>query len=101
MAKGRHQPQELRVDTYQALKALIAALGGKIKPASRVMGTGYSHLWNVAKRKRPPPTLDTLALYCNRVYNNTGLKMVVTVTPDLQLYYSISHEDPDDPGISL
>tara|TARA_R110001583_G_scaffold60902_2_gene180555 strand:+ start:587 stop:892 length:306 start_codon:yes stop_codon:yes gene_type:complete len=101
MAKGRHQPPELRVDTYQAVKALVAALGGKIKPASRVMGTGYSHLWSVAKRKRPPPTLDTLSLWVSRVYQNTGLKMVFTVTPDLQLYYSISHEDPDNPGVSL
>ena len=67
MAKGRRQPPELRVDTYDALASLVRALGGKVRPAAKILETGYSHLWQQLKHKRPPPTVDSLALYANRI----------------------------------
>lgn len=101
MAKGRRQPPELRVDTYDALASLVRALGGKVRPAAKILETGYSHLWQQLNHKRPPPTVDSLALYTKKVYANTGLKMVLTITPDMRLYYSISCEDHQTEGVVL
>jgi len=108
-AEGRTSPKrkgpdrgdrnDLRVDTYPVLKGLVDCLGGKLRPISRLIGTSYSHLWAMANHKKPPPTLEAMSVYANRVYIETGIRLVMTVTPDLRLYYSIqkSSDEFDEP----
>ena len=78
-----------------AIKALVKAMGGSLRQAAKIMGANYATLWRQKEAKKNPPSLDALVLYANRVYARTGIKMVVTVTPDMNLYYSItdSYED--------
>ena len=94
MTNARHAADQ-RVDTLPALKHLVAALGGKLRPVAKIMGTSYSHLWSVMKGEKPPPTLNAMAMYANRVYNETGVKMVLTVTPDLKMYWSVNKDVKD------
>lgn len=94
MTKVRNSA-DLRVDTLPALKHLVTALGGKLRPVAKIMGTSYSHLWSMMNHRKPPPTLDAISVYANRVYTETGVRMVLTVTPDLKLYWSVLKDNED------
>jgi|GEM_PF-3657604 len=85
-----------RVDTMPAIRALVKALGGSLRQASKIMGSNYATMWRQKEGKKPPPSLDALVLYSNRVYTRTGIKMVLTVTPDMSLYYVVSDSYDDD-----
>jgi len=84
-----------RVNTLPAIAALVKAMGGSFRQASKIMGANYATLWRQKEGKKNCPSLDALMLYAHRVYSRTGIKMVVTVTPDMNLYYTItdSYED--------
>jgi hypothetical protein len=84
-----------RVNTMPAIMALVKSMGGSFRQASKIMGANYSTLWRQKEGKKNCPSLDALVLYANRVYARTGIKMVVTVTPDMSLYYTLtdSHDE--------
>lgn len=86
----RH-PQE-RLDTLPAVQALVDALDGRIKPAARIMGASESSLYKVLKGENAAPTLDTLARYGNRIFRETGIRLIFTVTPDFKLHWTIKNE---------
>jgi len=79
-----------RVNTMPAIGALVKAMGGSLRQSAKIMGASYATLWRQKEAKKNPPSLDALMLYANRVYTRTGIKMVVTVTPDMNLYYTIT-----------
>tara|TARA_Y100001938_G_scaffold149659_2_gene237330 strand:- start:4176 stop:4538 length:363 start_codon:yes stop_codon:yes gene_type:complete len=79
-----------RVNTMPAISALVKAMGGSLRQSAKIMGANYATLWRQKEAKKNPPSLDALILYANRVYNRTGIAMVVTVTPDMNLIYSIT-----------
>lgn len=81
-----------RIDTLPVVKALVHALGGKTKPAARIMGASQSSLYKVLKGENSAPTLDTLSLYGHRIFRETGIRLVFTVTPDLKLHWTVKNE---------
>lgn len=84
-----------RVNTMPAIAALIKSMGGSLRQAAKIMGANYATLWRQKEAKKNPPSLDALVLYAHRVYTRTGIQMVVTVTPDMNLYYSIVDDYED------
>lgn len=79
-----------RVNTMPAIMALVKSMGGSFRQASKIMGANYATLWKQKEGKKNCPSLDALVLYSHRVYSRTGIKMVVTVTPDMNLYYTLT-----------
>ena len=57
------------------------------------LSTSFSLLYPGA-RKTPPPNA-TVVSWMNRVYRMTGMKVVLTITPDLKMHYSIIGQDAD------
>jgi hypothetical protein len=56
-----------RPNTREGLRQVVAALGGKIRPAARLLETNHATLIHGLKEDRPPPTLDTMAIYAQRL----------------------------------
>tara|TARA_R100000008_G_scaffold33659_1_gene19042 strand:+ start:3402 stop:3665 length:264 start_codon:yes stop_codon:yes gene_type:complete len=81
-----------RLDTLSAVQALVDALGGRVKPAARIMGASESSLYKVLKKENAAPTLDTLARYANRIFRETGIRLIFTVTPDFKLHWTVKNE---------
>jgi hypothetical protein len=84
---------EYRVDTKPALQALIDALGGGFRPASRVIGTSHTALWHMIKGSRPAPMLDTMIAYARRAKKETGIQMSFTVSHTGVLDFSLENAD--------
>ena len=82
-----------RIDTYQLVYQMTECLGGLRKgqhsKVAAVYGTSRARLTSILKREAKAPTLDTVMCWVNRVYRQTGLKVVITLTPDLRMHYSI------------
>ena len=89
MVKGAYQREHVRPNTLPGLRALVDALGGQVRPGARIMGASHSHLWKQLSGEKPPPTLDTLALYAKRVHEETGISLIFTVTPDLEFHFLV------------
>ncbi len=89
MVKGMYQPENLRPNTLPGLKALVEALGGQVRPAARLMGASHAHLHRQLSGERPAPTLDTLAIYAKRIHDETGIRFVFTVAPDLSFHFMV------------
>jgi len=56
------------------------------------MGASQSSLYKVLKGENAAPTLDTLAIYGNRIFRETGIRLVFTVTPDFKLHFAVKNE---------
>ena len=87
---SRYPPE--RIDTLPAIQALVVALGNKIKPAARIMGASQSSLYKVLKGENAAPTLDTLAIYGHRIFRETGIRLIFTVTPDFKLHFAVKND---------
>lgn len=87
---ARYRGMNERVNTHEALVALIDATGGAYRPAARMLGISHSGLIHAAGGKRPPPTLDTLAVYAKRVFDETGIKMTFSVGADGEFDFDIA-----------
>jgi hypothetical protein len=88
-----------RIDTYQLVFQMTQAMGGLRKgnhsKMAYIYGTSRSRLRSILKREAKAPTLDTVVSWMNRVYRMTGMKVVLTITPDLKMHYSILGQDID------
>lgn len=86
-----------RIDTFQLVFQMTQNLGGlrkgNLSKMAYVYGTSRSRLRSILKREAKAPTLDTLVSWINRVYRMTGMKVVLTITPDLKMHYSIVDKD--------
>lgn len=72
---------ESRPDTREPVRALIHALGGRVRPAARELEIAHSTLLQSLNGKHVPPTLDTLAFYAKRIYFKHGIRLCFTVDP--------------------
>lgn len=90
--KSVYGPEE-RVDTYEVVHKMTNCIGGLrrgyLAKTARIYGTSPTRLRSVLKRDIPPPTLDTLVIWAHKLYVKTGVRVVLTATPDFKLYYSI------------
>lgn len=85
LRRGRYRRAQDRPDTTDALRALLEKLsGGKptFRPCARILGTSHSALWGPINGKRPPPTLDTLAVFTQRAAEETGICMTLLIDSD-------------------
>jgi|TARA_R110000824_G_scaffold261124_2_gene449742 hypothetical protein len=82
-----------RIDTFQLVFQMTQTLGGlrkgNLSKMAYIYGTSRSRLRSILKREARAPTLDTVVSWMSRVYRMTGTKVVLTVTPDLKMHYSI------------
>jgi|TARA_R100000081_G_C4813555_1_gene173023 hypothetical protein len=85
-----------RTDTFEVVYKMTNMMGGlkkgRLAKTARIYGTSRSRLDSILKRKSPAPTLDTLSIWIARLYRKTGIKVVLTITPDMRIYYSIRSE---------
>ena len=86
----QNSTSQKRVDTRPALVALIEAMDGGYKAAAGVFGVSRSGLVHAVRGKRPPPTLDTLAVYARRAFEAAALKLSFTVNPAGDLEFEIT-----------
>ena len=88
-------PEE-RLDTYEVVDKMTNLIGGlrrgRLSATARLYGTSRSRLDSILKRTASAPTLDTLIIWIGRLYRKTGVKVVLTITPDMRIYYSIRNE---------
>ena len=88
-----------RIDTYQLVYQMTQAMGGlqkgKHSKMAYIYGTSRSRLRSILKREAKAPTLDTVVSWMSRVYRMTGMKVVLTITPELKMHYSIVGQDTD------
>lgn len=61
---------------------------GKIASTARLYGTSPDRLRNVLN-KNNRMTVDCLLVWIHRLYRKTGVRVVLTFTPDQKIYYSI------------
>jgi hypothetical protein len=54
-----------------------------------IYGTSRNRLRDILNRRVSPPTLDTLCVWTNNLYIKTGVRVVITLTPDFKTYYTI------------
>ena len=96
--RAAYGPEE-RLDTYEVIYKMTNLIGGlkkgNLARTARLYGTSGSRLDSIIKRTVPAPTLDTLIIWVGRLYRKTGVKVVLTITPDMRIYYSI-RSDKDD-----
>jgi hypothetical protein len=82
-----------RIDTFYLVQQMTECMGGNQRGnhtrISEIYGTSRSRLRSILKREAKAPTLDTVMCWINRVYRRTGMKVVLTITPDLRLHFSI------------
>lgn len=81
-----------RVDTREAILAIIKETGLGLRGTARLLGAGHSTLCRCLKKRGV--SLEALALYSNILYEKTGMKLVFTVTPDLRMYFTLDDGDP-------
>tara|TARA_Y100000114_G_scaffold98554_2_gene91735 strand:- start:2636 stop:2977 length:342 start_codon:yes stop_codon:yes gene_type:complete len=90
--RSAYEPDE-RVDTHEIVYKMTQIIGGlkrgNLSKTARIYGTSRSRLDSILRRKAPAPTLDTLSIWIGRLYRRTGVRVVLTVTPDMRIYYSI------------
>jgi len=88
-----------RIDTFQLVFQMTQTLGGLQKgnhsKMAYVYGTSRSRLRSILNREARAPTLDTVVSWISRVYRMTGMKVVLTITPDLKMHYSIIDKGDD------
>ena len=90
--KSVYGPEE-RVDTYEVVQKMTSCIGGfrrgNMAKTARIYGTSPTRLRSILKRRVPAPTLDTLVIWAHKLYIKTGVRVVLTATPDFKLYYAI------------
>ena len=82
-----------RIDTTDAVKELIEALGGGYRPCARILGTSHTALWHALEGQRPPPTLDTLARWATRAKEEAGILLRFQVGPEGFFEWSVSIDE--------
>ena len=82
-----------RIDTTEAVRELLEALGGGFRPCARILGTSHTALWHALEGERPPPTLDTLARWATRAKEEAGILLEFTVEPGGSFEWSISIDE--------
>ena len=85
-----------RIDTSEAVRELLEALGGGFRPCARILGTSHTALWHALEGERPPPTLDTLARWATRAKEEAGIRFQFTVEPGGSFVWSISIDESQD-----
>ena len=82
-----------KVDTYEIIYKMTNSINGLAKGnltrTANIYGTSRNRLRDILKRRVSPPTLDTLCVWINNLYVKTGVRVVITLTPDFKTYYSI------------
>ena len=97
-SQNTYGPEE-RLDTYEVIYKMTNLIGGlrkgKLSSTARLYGTSRSRLGAILKRNAPAPTIDTLMIWISRLYRKTGVKVTLTITPDMRIYYSIRSSKTD------
>mgnify|MGYP003113078374 FL=1 len=82
-----------KVDTYEIIYKMTNSINGLAKGnlsrTAEIYGTSRNRLSDILKRRVSPPTLDTLCIWINNLYVKTGVRVVITLTPDFKTYYTI------------
>jgi|TARA_R100000664_G_scaffold1793_1_gene4656 hypothetical protein len=88
-----------RIDTFQLVFQMTQSMGGlqkgKHSKMAYIYGTSRSRLRSILNREAKAPTLDTVVSWMHRVYRLTGMKVVLTITPDLKMHYSILSQNQE------
>jgi len=86
-----------RPDTRPLLGFILKTLGYGVRGNGRALQTAHSTLVHAMDENRPPPTLDTMAIYSKRALEE-GYRIVFTVDPIVGVTYECTpYRAPNQP----
>lgn len=92
MGRSAEKNPQDRIDPHEILWKMSNVIGGlrkgKLASTARLYGTSPDRLRSVLNKNKRM-TVDCLLVWAHRLYRKTGVRVVLTFTPDQKIYYSI------------